>query len=293
MPDPRLLRDAVCDAAKDPKIAEAAKPNDDGIMKRLVCLICIGVLVGCRVFISSGGGGVSSGDGGGGDVPEDSGTAEGLWFGTTDDGRTIAGVVLDDGTYWFLYSVINDPSTVAGLGQGTGTSSNGSFSSSDARDFNLEGLGINDGSISGNYAERASLDGTVTYPSINDTVVFNTDYNPDYDLAPDLGALAGNYVLLAAAVSGYDDVILAITASGQFSGVGLSGCTCTGTVSPRASGNVYDFSVTFDGLPCSNGTSTIAGVAFYDAANNVFYTAGLNSSRTDGFLALGAKSASP
>ena len=256
-------------------------------MKRYVCLIFVSALVAC-----GGGGGGTSGDGVAASAPANpvpAGTAEGLWTGTTNNGRTVAGVVLDDATYWVLYSGINDPSRVAGLIHGNSTSSNGNFSSSDARDFNLEGLGINNGSVSGNYAEKASLDGTVTYPGLNDSVIFNTDYDPDYDRAPNLGALAGTYTLLAATVAGYDNVTLTISSGGQFSGAGISGCTFTGTVSPRSNGNVYDHSVKFDGAPCSNGTRTITGVLFYDAANNVLYTAGLNSSRTDGFLAIGAK----
>lgn len=35
---------------------------------------------------------------------------EGLWTGTNDTNRTITGVVLDDGVYWFLYSAAGDPS---------------------------------------------------------------------------------------------------------------------------------------------------------------------------------------
>jgi hypothetical protein len=63
---------------------------------------------------------------GGGDAPAPAPTtpstasAEGLWFGTTNTNpsRTVTGVVLDNGVYWFLYSVAGDPSIIAGVVQG-------------------------------------------------------------------------------------------------------------------------------------------------------------------------------
>jgi hypothetical protein len=108
--------------------------------------------------------------------------AEGLWNGTTNNGRTVAGLVLDDGTYWFLYSLVGNPNIVAGMAQGSSTSQNGSFSSGNMRDFNLEGLGINDGSIAGNYVGKQILNGTVTYANTGlGQVIFTTTYDTDYD----------------------------------------------------------------------------------------------------------------
>jgi hypothetical protein len=135
------------------------------------------------ILISACGGG-----GGGGDSvpPPPAGTAEGLWDGTTDSGRAVSGLVLDDDTYWFIYSVEGNSEVIAGVVQGQGSSNNGSFTSSNARDFNFEGLGINDATIQGNYAQKSSLDGTTSYPALSDTVIFNLDYDASYEQSPSL-----------------------------------------------------------------------------------------------------------
>ncbi|MEP6934222.1 MAG: hypothetical protein ABI988_09825 [Nitrospirota bacterium] len=83
-----------------------------------------------------------------------SGSAEGLWSGSTNTNRTIVGVVLDDGTYYLLYSVAANPNQIAGVVQGTGISNNGSFNSEHAKDFNMEGLGVLNATVSASYALR-------------------------------------------------------------------------------------------------------------------------------------------
>jgi hypothetical protein len=54
----------------------------------------------------------------------------------------VNGLVLDDGSFWLLYSVVSAPPTIVGAAQGKGSLNNGSFTSSNALNFNLEGLGI-------------------------------------------------------------------------------------------------------------------------------------------------------
>ena len=65
------------------------------------------------------------------------GTAEGLWTGMM-AGRTVNGAVLDDGTYWFLYSAVGNSALMAGTLQGNGSSLNGTFTSSNGLDFSNE-----------------------------------------------------------------------------------------------------------------------------------------------------------
>src|SRR5215831_16085778 len=103
------------------------------------------------------------GDGSMTSSPPPTSSAVGLWNGTTVSGRTIGGLVLDDGTYWFLYTSIGNPSVVAGLVQGDYTAQNGSFTSSNAVDFNLEGLGILNSSIDGTYVTKQTLSGTIAH----------------------------------------------------------------------------------------------------------------------------------
>ena len=86
-------------------------------------------------------------------------SAEGLYSGSTDTNRTMTNVVLDDGTYYFFYSVPANPALLAGVVQGNGTSNNGSFTSATAKDFNLEGPGVLSATIAASYTERQSLNG--------------------------------------------------------------------------------------------------------------------------------------
>jgi hypothetical protein len=216
-------------------------------------------------------------------------TAEGLWTGTTSTGRTITGVVLDNGTYWVLYSAPNNSSVIAGAVQGTGTSANGSFSSSDGRDFNLEGQGINSTTVSASYVAKQSLNGSIAYPSLNQTVTLSSAYNAAYDQSPSLSVISGIYTGSAAVVGGSEAASLTITTTGVITGSGASGCTFNGTATPRAKGNVYNLSVTFGGGACANGTSTVTGIGYFDSASNRLYGTGLNSGRTNGFIFVGTK----
>ena len=212
-------------------------------------------------------------------------SAEGLWNGTTSTSRTISGLVLNDGSYWFLYSVIGNPNVVAGVVQGNGNSRNGSFASSDTKDFNLEGNGILDATVTANYVEKKSLNGTLTYQS-GGTGSFTSTYAPDYELTPDVNLVAGNYSGLTA---DNEEVTVTLSSAGTISGGSTSGCTFTGSFSPHAGANAFDVVISFGGGVCINGTDTVNGIAFYDATIPRLYSAALNSSRTNGFLSIGTK----
>jgi hypothetical protein len=57
----------------------------------------------------------------------------------------------------------------------------------------------------------------------------------------------------------------------------------------RSDINAFNVSIKFNGGICLFGTSTLNGVAVYDALNKQFYGAAPNSSRTDGLLFVGGK----
>ncbi|MGE3152152.1 MAG: DUF5050 domain-containing protein [Nitrospiraceae bacterium] len=249
------------------------------------------VLVNALLYIA---GCSSGGDQGTSSPPASTVTAEGLWIGNTTTARTVRGIVLDNGSFWVLYSAPNNSSIIAGGVQGSSTSSNGVFSSADARDFNLEGAGINNATIAGNYVARQSLSGTISYPSLNQTVAFSGVYDAAYDLTPSLATIAGSYSGTAAVVGSIGEATtVTISQAGGISGLGSSGCTFTGTVTPRAKGNVYDLSVTFGGGVCSNGNSTVTGIGYFDAGSNQLYSATVNSTRTNGFIYVGTKNPDP
>ena len=237
---------------------------------------------------------VSACGGGGGSSaastpPPDLGTAEGLWNGTTGSGRTFSGLVLDDGTYWFLYTAIGNHAVLGGAVQGSGTSSSGTLSSSNGLDFNLEGLGINAFTLAGTYTAKTQLSGTLTYASGSPTT-FSSAYDTDYDLMPSLATVAGTYSGTAVtAGSSAELTSVTIASGGAITGSSAGGCSFSGTSTTRAKGNVYNISVTFNGGVCDNGTNTVTGVGYYIASSKTLIGTALNSGRTNGSLFEGTK----
>jgi len=212
-------------------------------------------------------------------------SAEGRWTGTTLTGRTVAGLVLDDGSYWLFYTARDNPNVLAGLIQGRGTSHSGSFGSSNTRDFNLEGRGIRAATMSGSYVPSKTFQGTIAYLN-GDTESVTSTYDADSESVPNLTQVAGTYTGVR---TGNHSVTLTVDATGRLSGHSTDGCTVAGTLSPPAKDNVFPTSVTFGGGTCPQGTETFTGVAFYNAATNRLYSAALNNARSTSFLVLGTK----
>lgn len=237
--------------------------------------------------------GLSACSDGGGDVPMPAPTslpstsAEGFWAGTTNTNRTVAGLVLDDGAYWVLYSAVHASSTVAGLIQGNSTSHSGVITSSNAKDFNFETGETLDSTITGNYTRKQSLNGTIVYAIGGPSTSFTTTYDSDYDLVPDMNAVAGTY---SGQVTATENVTVQVLSTGNISGSSTTGCTFTGSFSPRTHGNVFNVTVIFEDDPaCSNRNDTVNGVGTYDAGTKTLYSAALNGNRTNGFIFVGTK----
>ena len=262
----------------------------------LRCLLALGLMSGlvtCDSFancFNSGfapvacGGGYSESDVS--SLPQLTATsAEGRWTGTTSTGRAIAGLVLEDGSYWLFYSAKDDPTVLAGLVQGIGTSHSGSFGSSNTRDLNLEGAGIRAATIRGSYVPNKSFLGTIAYFN-GEAESFTSTSNAVSELAPNLNLVAGTYAGLRA---DHHTVIVTVDAAGTLSGHSTDGCTVAGTLSPRAKGSMFKISMTFGSDTCRQGTETITGVALYEAATNRLYSAALNPARTTSYLFLGTK----
>lgn len=212
--------------------------------------------------------------------------AQGFWVGATDSNRTLLGVVLDDGEYWLAYTPAGDPTLIAGFVQGQAFGSSGEFSSVNGRDFNFETGQIFPFTGAAVVQERAFIDGTLTYTTLNNTVAnFTVEYDDTYELVPNPAELAGTYTGQAVTSAGGDNATITITGDGTLSGSSALGCNFTGSARPRSVGNVYDVTVTFGGGGCANGTATVRGVGFYDEGE--LLSAALNSQRTDGFLFIG------
>lgn len=262
----------------------------------LRCLVALGLmsgLVACGSFANCFNSGFAPPACGGGysesnpsSLPQHTATsAEGRWTGTTSTGRTVVGLVVHDGTYWLFYSARGNPTVLAGLIQGSGTSHSGSFGSSNTRDFNVEGAGIHAATIRGSYVPSKSFDGTIAYFN-GEAESFTSTSDADAESAPNMTQVAGTYAGLR---SDNHQVTVTVDAAGTLSGLAIDGCAVAGTLSPRGKGNVFYTSMTFGAGACRQGTETVTGVALYDAATQRLYIAALNNARTTSYLFLGTK----
>jgi hypothetical protein len=247
------------------------------VTKRLTLALVVLTLAAC------GGGG-----GGGDSSPTPTTQAEGLYSGATNTGRAITGLVLDDGTYYVLYSSVGAPNSIAGVVQGNGTSTASTFTSSNTRDFNLEGFGVMSATLSATYIDNQSLSGTVTYSGGGSTT-FSGTYDSLYEATPSLAALAGTFTGQVASSVGMENAAVTVSSNGTFSGISSGGCSFTGTVAPRARGNVFDIAITFGGAPCLFANETLSGIGFFNASAKRLLVATPNAARTDGALFVGTK----
>jgi hypothetical protein len=194
-------------------------------------------------------------------------------------------LVLDDGRVYSLYSVIGDPSTIAGGVVGSATSSNGTISNGSGLDYNLEGQGVNAVTFSGTYAAKASLNTTITYTNGTKTV-FTGTFDSSYNTAPTQAAVTGTFKGSAVTNLGSDtNVTITADANGSISGTG-TGCAFTGTIKPHASGNVYDVTLNFGGGSCAYPNTSATGVALL---NGSVMHAELQTPAKAGVLFLGSK----
>jgi hypothetical protein len=79
-----------------------------------------------------------------------------------------------------------------------------------------------------------------------------------------------------------------IDASGALTATGQSGCRVTGSVAPRAHGNVYNLSISFGATPCLHAGETFNGIAYVDAETHRLYAAAPDAARDDGVLFIGS-----
>ncbi len=260
--------------------------------------------------------------GGGGDsaapvVP--AGTAEGQWTGTM-GGLAIAGVVLDDGTYWFWYPEAGNPLNAAGALQGERVSStqNGTFASLNGKAFrNDTGGDIGDAPVTGFYEKQKKLDGEVTFfagGTSTFTSTFDTEYTNVVPVVPVNASVAGTYTGSVSANSQISpsppdvyEYTIVVSVSGGITVVATQvppiantskielGCDYTGTLTPQSHGNVYNiinFTTSNADSTCTLVGST--GVAFFDTdpdplVATKIYVLVRNSDSTRAFLFMGTK----
>jgi hypothetical protein len=220
--------------------------------------------------------------------------AAGLWEGSTGNGRKLAGVVLENGTFWMLYSKPNEPNSVVGVLAGNGSVSGNQFSSGSGYDFNLEGRGniqttTFNATVSSAVAGGASLNGTIGTLGADTNVSFNTTLNTEFTQAPPLSSVAGTFIGASFQRNYTDLQTLRIAPDGSISANAFSGCKVSGGISTKNRVSAFNFSLTFGAAPCRTPNTTVTGIGYYDATTRQFYSIAINGTRDDGFVFAGVK----
>jgi hypothetical protein len=219
--------------------------------------------------------------------------AEGAYAGTLSGvtSRALQLLVLENDEYWALYGTSSgNRFLVAGFLQGTGTSDNGSFSSTNTRDFGTVPPGS--ASVSATYVAGTSIQGTVSggasSVTLSATAIPASTF--DYNAAASVSSIAGDWNLtdLDGAPTS-----LAIAANGAFTGHS-GGCAFSGTLVPRPSGkNVYNLSLTFGAAPCALPNQTATGMAvshlLAGTMTRQLIVAGVNGNRSAGTALFGIR----
>jgi hypothetical protein len=218
-------------------------------------------------------------------------SAQGMWVGTTSTNRTVILLTLSDGTYYVFYSPEGNPNAIAGVIQGTGTTTGNVFSSNNARDFSLEGNGGSTASMAVNFSGKASFNGILSYDS-GGVASFTTAYSSFYEESPGLAAIAGDFTgQMVTFGSGVVDTAITLSAQGEISGTG-GGCDIGGTALARSDSNAYDFTFQMGPSPCVLANQKLSGVGFFEPSSKAIYIIAPTAQRTDGVMYLGTISGS-
>jgi hypothetical protein len=189
--------------------------------------------------------------GGGGDGPAANvAEASGVWMGTMGTQRELTGLLLSDGSYYLVYSAAGKAAT-GGFVYGTATVDDGTFTSANGIDYNLEGttpgaaLTITPSPVAGEVHRRDVFFGTIRGGTPS-SVAFTTA--PGFGVST-LAALAGSYAGTVSFALGDRPATFTVTSDGAVSSV-INECRISGTVTPRTDIGAYDLTISFGGPPC-------------------------------------------
>jgi hypothetical protein len=229
--------------------------------------------------------------GGGGDDGSNSssvGSAAGLYQGTTSTGRNIYGLILNDGTFYFIYAGFYYSGETEGVLMGTSSKISDNLRSNDAMDLNIAGAGTEKGKLIISYISKESAYGVMIVSESN-VYTFTVTYDTDYEKTPSLSEITGTFNGWVAFSQGKENATLTISSTGAITANSASGCAVTGSATPYSKGNLYNVSLSFGGAPCHFENQTMTGIGYYDSEYKRIWVVAPNNDRTDGIMFEGDK----
>lgn len=221
--------------------------------------------------------------------------SSGLYKGISSDGRAVTSLVLDDHSFYTVYSAINSPAIVGGAVHGTARTTGapgtngGNFTSTDAVGTSADITGKQLAAVTGTYGTKQFLKGGISYAGFAQSISFSANYNENFELTAGMSAIAGNYSGSYAMGMGAEAATFEISSNGAISGRSAGGCTFSGTVQQGASDRPYAVTVTFGGSPCRLPGATASGISYFDRTSNTLYAVGSISGQNTEMVAIGTK----
>lgn len=214
--------------------------------------------------------GTGSTMGGGNQLTATANEAEGYYANKLVNEKSYGVIVLDDGEFWILSSGDNGNSTQ--LITGLGAAQNGSFSATNALNFNLISKSTPlQASISATYRVKSTFNAAVSENSKTES--FSANYDPNYTQPFPLSTIAGNYKgsfiiqgsgVLAVSATSFNLTIAntgTITGSLKNDTDTTAACTFQGSVTQRSiTKNPYRISISINESNCFIGVSTLTGI---------------------------------
>jgi hypothetical protein len=200
-----------------------------------------------------------------------------------------AALVLDDRSFYTVYSAANNASVVGGVITGAVKTDAGQFTIADAVGTILDGIPTQPLAITGTYGTKQFMDGSILYPTLSQPVLFSTSYNANFELTPDMSTIAGSYSGSAAIGRGAEPTTFEIGGNGSVSGKSASGCTFSGTIQNGGSGRPYAVTFTFGASLCRFPGATATGITYFDRTSNTLYAGGSITGQNAGFVAIATK----
>lgn len=234
------------------------------------------------------------GGGGDSDTPAASpSAAQGLWLGTSTpagaEQRSVFGMVTRDGSGYIFYSKPGGNGLRGGLVHGkVSTTASSALAFGDARDYSFEGSGVSAVGVAGDFVAGEALNGRIDYPG-GARISYETQSLGSYERTPLLAAVLGTFrgevLLPGGGVPSFD---ISVSTDGSISG-GVSACAVSGSVTPRADGNLFDVVIAFGPAPCIRPLQTFTGVAFYNIGTTDLTAGAVTASRSDALVYLARK----
>lgn len=252
------------------------KPN------QLPALLAIAMLASC-----GSGGGDRSSQGIATPEPID-GPIHGSYDGVTNTGRKVSTIFSGSGEIWTIYTSAENSSVIGGFAYGKSTSSGGKLTAS-VKDFNLEGAGVISGSASATYRDGQSIDGSINYPSIRETISFSGVYDATYNVVAYISNIAGTYKAIGVNEFTDEGVELSIDNDGAITGKGDSGCVFSGSVLVDPTKHLFTVAIRFGAPPCLYANQDFRGIATYDLGSKTLASMVVNTGESAGFVLVGEK----